>query len=127
MEPLNAEEIISHLAQSVYPSAQYAKYKEAKAIEENLAEFRNSWTNYDELFLKMVNLVMGKKSKRYFSHDLFGGSDAKKKGWKQFYFDGSPNPNVALKIFKREVPQQERKACEEFHVFRRLFYGLEKT
>ena len=131
VEPLNAEEVRRYLAQSVYPSAQYAKFKEAKAIEENFAEFRNSWTNYDELFLKMVNLIMGKKSKRHFPQDLFGGSgrsDAKEKGWIQYYFEGSPNPNVAHRIFKREVSQQERKACKEFDVFRRLFFmALEKT
>ena len=47
----------------LHPSAQYAKFKEARAIEENFAEFRNSWTNYDEQLLKIVNLVTGKKSK----------------------------------------------------------------
>ena len=51
VEPLNAEEVRRYLAQSVYPCAQYAKFKEAKATEENFAEFRNSWTIYDELFL----------------------------------------------------------------------------
>ena len=74
---------------------------------------------------------MGKKSKRHFPQDLFGGSgrsDAKEKGWIQYYFEGSPNPNVAHRIFKREVSQQERKACKEFDVFRRLFFmALEKT
>ena len=89
-------------------------YEEAKAIEENFAEFQNSWTNYDELFLKMINLIMGKKSKRHFPQDLFDGSgkhDAKEKGWIQFNLEGSPNPAVAHKIFKREVSQQERRAC----------------
>ena len=125
VEPLNAEEMRRHLAQSVYPSAHYAKFKEAKAIEETFVEFRNSWTNYDELFLEMVNLVMGKKSKRHFTQDFFGGSgkpDAKEKGWIQFYFEGSPIPGVSHKIFKREVSQQERNPSKEFDAFRKLFF-----
>ena len=131
VEPLNAEEVRRHLAQSVYPSAHYAKFKEAKAIEENFVKFPNSWTNYDEWFLKMINLIMGKKSKRHFPQDLFGGSgkhDAKEKGWIKFYFEGSPNPVVPHNIFKREVSQQERRAYKEFDDFRKLFFlALEKT
>ena len=42
VELLNAEEVRRYLDQSVYPSATYAKFKEAKAIEENFAESRNS-------------------------------------------------------------------------------------
>ena len=120
MKPINAEEFRRHLAQSVYPSAHYAKFKKAKAIEENFAELRNSWTNYDELFLKLISLIMGMKSNRHFPQDLFGRSgksDDKEKNWIQYYYMGSPNANVAHSIFKREVSQQGREACREFDVF----------
>ena len=74
---------------------------------------------------------MVKKTKRNFPQDLFGGSgrsDATEKVWIQYYFEGSPTPNVAHRIFKRALSQQERKACKEFDVFRRLlFMALEKT
>ena len=120
-----------HLAQSVYPSAQYAKIKEAKAIEENFSKFCNSYTNYDELSLKLVNLIMCKKSKRQFPQDLFCGSrrsDAKVKDWIQCYFEGSTNPNLSHRICKRQGSQQERKACKEFDVLRMPFFrALEKT
>ena len=42
VKPLNAEEVKMDLAQSVYPSAHYTKFKEAKAAVENFAVFRNS-------------------------------------------------------------------------------------
>ena len=105
-EPLNAKEVRRHQAQSVYLSAHYAKFKEPKAIIENDSKFRNCWTNYNELFLKMIDLSLGKKSKRHFPQDLFGGSgklDAKNKEWIQYYFEGTTNPNVAHRIFEKEV------------------------
>ena len=80
-EPQNAGEVWRYLAEFFYPSSHYAKIKKAKAIEKIFAQF-NSWTNIDELILKMVNLIMGMKSKRHFPQDLFDGlgrSDAKEK------------------------------------------------
>ena len=131
VEPLNAEEVRRYLSQSVYPASHYAKFKDSRAIEENFAEYRNSWTNYDKMFLKMLNLIMGKRSRKHFPQSLFGGSgkaDAKEKGWIQYYFEGSPNPTIAHLIFKREVSEQERKSCREFDDFRKLFFrALDKT
>ena len=81
VEPLNAEEVRKYLSQEVYPVSHYAKFKDSKAIVENFAEYRNSWTNYDKMYLKMLNLIMGKKSRKHFPQSLLGGSgkaDAKK-------------------------------------------------
>ena len=78
------------------------------------------------MFLMMLNLIMGERSRKHFAQSLFGGSgkaDTKEKRWIQYYFEGSPNPTIAHLIFKREVSEQERKSCREFGDFRKLFSG----
>ena len=125
IEPISTEEVRRVLSHSVYPVAYYNQFKDAKAIMANFSEFRNSWTNYDRLFTNMVKLILGKTSRQFFPQDLFGGSgksDAKEKGWIQYYFEGSPNSDLVHRIYKKEIPEQERKACKEFDKFRKLFF-----
>ena len=62
------------MSQSVYQVSHYAKFNDAKAIKEYFAEYHHSWTNYDKISLKMLNLIMGKKSRKHFPQSLFGGS-----------------------------------------------------
>ena len=131
IEPISTEEVRRVLSQSVYPVAHYNQFKDVKAIMSNFSEFRNIWTNYDRLFMNMVNLILTKKSRQYFPQDLFGGSgkaESKEKGWIQYYFEGSPNSALVHRIYKKEIAEQERKACKEFDKFRQLFFrALMKT
>ena len=101
VEPISAEEVKHILSQSVYPAAHYSKFKHSQAIMANFSEFRNCWTNYDRLFMNLITLILGERSRKYFPQLLLGGSggdDDKDKGWIQYYFDGSPNSDLVHRI-----------------------------
>ena len=124
VEPISAEEVRRILSLSVYPVASYKKFKDPQTIMVNFSEFRNCWTNYDRMFMNLINLILGKRSRKYFPQTLLGGSDeddAKDKGWIQYYFEGSPNSGLVHRLYKKEIPEGKRKACREFNEFRALF------
>jgi hypothetical protein len=125
IEPQNSAEMKELLGTSVFDPVQHDRFKSAAVIESNFAEYINEMINYDTMFLAMLDLIVGKKSKKFLPLKLNSGSmrdSDKGKGLIQYYLQGCPNREVAWKFYIEHVEERKRDKIRTFDKFREVYF-----
>ena len=131
-QPKTKDEMEECMATSVWDKRTIDKFENADSTFANFPEFINEVAIYNKNFDSLIQLIVGKRSKKWLPKRVDGGNgkDHKDKGMVQFYFQGFPNEKLCWRIWRRIYHDENtRKShCRTFDTFREAFMdALEDT
>ena len=124
-QPESKDQMEECLATSVWEKKTIDKFQSSESTFANFREFINAVIVYNKNFEALMKLIVGKRSRKWFPKKVDGGTgkDYKDKGLVQYYFQGFPNENLAIRIWKRICSDEnERKHnCRTYDSFIEAF------